>query len=143
MYGKYGKRLLVTIFTSTCSRPMLSQAYCVLINHQTDVPQACDWHVIYLPLPLFCRPVTARLLTMVFLKECFVHSPFNAHQHVYLEGYYILCITSYNREKQNSKNKLLDGFFNQSKNVVLQSILVMITISNYCNGSELCMFVVS
>jgi len=47
-------------------------------------------------------------------------------------------------QKAKSKRpKMLDGFFNWPKNVVLQSKLVKVTVNNYLNGNEPHMFVAS
>ena len=47
-------------------------------------------------------------------------------------------------QKPKSKRcKTLDGFFNWPKNVVLQSILVMVTVNNYHNGRNACFYLVN
>ena len=50
-------------------------------------------------------------------------------------------ITSCNTESKIQNCKMLDGFFNWPKNIVLQSILVMVTVNNYHDGNEPCVFV--
>ena len=47
------------------------------------------------------------------------------------------------QKAKSKKHKTLDGFFNWPKNFVLQSILVMVTVNNYHNGNEPCMFMPS